>query len=142
MQKNFAEQGLKTILITTNEQQGWLIPQYIVDFEAKLLADKINKPSWQPEPNYSESYLKIKSPGDALSLANTCWFTCAVFPEWGSRKGISLNYYIDMGKSCYSIVLEHNEIPTIYAMQKYFEFLAETAYTAIRHYGDFRNMWD
>lgn len=134
--------GIKTILRETNEQQGWTIPESVLDWQARILAEKIDKNPWQPEPSYAVRYLTIKKPQEALELGNTCWFTRAVFPELGERRGISASYYVDMGRGCYARVLEHSELPTVRIVYEHFEFLAETAYTAIRHYGDFRSMWD
>lgn len=135
---------IRSILTDTYELHGWTIPEYVVQYETQVLASKINTPNWQPEPSYAEQYLTIRTEQQALHLANTCWFTRAVFPELGTRRGIRASYYVDMGQSCYDRVINRTSVPTptIVAMRDHFEFLAEAAYTAIRHYGDFRSMWD
>lgn len=141
--KNYAAiNGIKHILIETNDRQGWDIPEYIVTYEAEVLASKIDRNPWQPEPSYAERYMTVRTIRDALDLADTCWFTRAVFPELKSRHGIRADYYVDIGTSCYGRVLEQSTIPAIRAMHDHFEFLAETVYTAVRNYGDFREMWD
>lgn len=142
MLNQVAVQGIKSILSDTNKLHGWRIPDYVIDYEAGVLASKIDRVPWQPEPSYAERYMQLRTPRDAIELANTCWFTRAVFPELKQRHGISERYYVDMGVACYETVLKHNDWPAVRTLHKHFEFLAETAYTAIRHYGEFRSMWD
>lgn len=139
---NAATTGIRAILEETYQSQGWTIPLDIVSYQTRLLSERIDRKNWQPEPSYAQRYMTIKTPKEALELAETCWFTRAVFPELGSRRGINSSYYVDMGQGCYELVLRYNDAPTVRTMHRHFEFLAEAAYTAIRHYGEFRSMWD
>ena len=142
MLNDVAVKGIRSILVETNDRHGWRIPDYVTDYLARVLAAKIDRNPWQPEPSYAERYMTIRTPVEALELANTCWFTRAVFPELKQRHGIKASYYVQLGSSCYEMVLKHTDMPAVRTLHKNFEFLAETAYTAIRHYGDFRSMWD
>lgn len=142
MLNDVAVKGIRSILVETNERHGWLIPDYVTDYLARVLASKIDRNPWQPEPSYAERYMMLRTPAEALELANTCWFTRAVFPELKSRHGVQSSYYVQLGSSCYEMVLKHTDMPAVRTLHKNFEFLAETAYTAIRCYGDFRSMWD
>lgn len=142
MENTIAIMGIRDILNETNERHGWVIPEYVVDYEARVLASKIDRNPWQPEPSYAERYMTLRSITEALELANTCWFTRAVFPELKRKHGIQSSYYVQLGSSCYEMVLKHSDMPAVRSLHKNFEFLAEAAYTAIRHYGDFRSMWD
>lgn len=142
MNNTIAVNGIKDILVETNERHGWTIPEYVVDYEARVLASKIDRNPWQPEPSYAERYMTLRSAAEALELANTCWFTCAVFPELKRRHGVNSSYYVQLGTGCLEMVLKHSDMPAVRTLHRHFEFLAETAYTAIRHYGDFRSMWD
>ena len=137
-----AVREFRNILTDTNELMGWRIPNYVIEYESRIFASKLEQPNWQPEPSYAERYLTIRTAQQALDLANTCWFTRSVFPELGSRRGISESYYVQLGQSCYDRVLRDSDSQTVETMRDHFEFLAETAYTAIRHYGKFRSMWD
>lgn len=137
-----AVREFRNILTDTNELMGWRIPNYVIEYESRIFAAKLAQPNWQPEPSYAERYLMIRTSQQALDLANTCWFTRSVFPELGSRRGISESYYVQLGQSCYDRVLRDTDSQTVETMRDHFEFLAEAAYTAIRHYGDFRSMWD
>lgn len=137
-----ATQAIKQILTDTNKLHGWLIPNYVIDYESRILAERIDRPNWRPEPSYAEQFMTIQTSDQALDLANQCWFTRAVFPELGERKGIKSTYYVQMGQSCYDWAQKIMPSPTLAVMRDHFEFLAECTYMAIRHYGDFRSMWD
>lgn len=139
-----AVKGIRSILVETYELHGWTIPEYIVEYQTQILADKLDKNPWQPEPSYAEQYLKIRTRAQALALANTCFFTRTVFPELNQHRGINSGYYVDLGQSCYDMAIRSDSMvsPTLTMMRDHFEFLSEAAYTAIRHSGDFRSMWD
>ena len=137
-----AIQGFRDILVETCTRQGWTIPTETLDYTVKILADKLDKNPWQPEPSYAERYLTLRTPTEALELGNTCWFTRAVFPELLERRGLKPSYFVDMGQGCYSLVLKHTEHPAVRTLYTHFEFTAEMAHTAVRNYGRFREMWD
>jgi len=139
-----SRQSIRDILEETYQLHGWDIPQYVIRYQAELLASYIDQVNWRPEPSYAECYLQIRTCEQALHLGNVCWFTRAVFPELGERRGIRASYYVDMGTSCYDrvIVEERASTPTIEIMRDHFEFLAECAHTAIRYHGHWRSMWD
>jgi hypothetical protein len=142
MQNHTAINGFRDILVETCTRQGWTIPEPTLDYTVKILADKLDKNPWQPEPSYAERYLTLKTVSDALDLGNTCWFTRAVFPELMERRGLKASYFVDMGQGCYGMVLKHNKHPAIETLYTHFEFTAEMVYTAVRYYGGFREMWD
>ena len=137
-----AVNGIRAILEETYEQHGFDVPPVVINYTAHILADKIDKNPWQPEPSYAEQFMQIRTMAQALDLGNTCWFTRAVFPELGERRGIKSSYYVDLGQGCYELVLRYSDAPAVRALHKHFEFLAEAAYTAIRLNGEFRSMWD
>ena len=97
---------------------------------------------WQPEPSYAEAYLKLKTPAQALELGDTCFFTRSVFPELMNRRGLSSDYFVQLGQGSYSFVLNYNELPHIRAIRDNFEFLAEVVHTAVRYHGHWRSMWE
>lgn len=137
-----AVNGIRSILEETYEQHGFQVPPLVISYTAQILADKIDKNPWQPEPSYAERYLTLKTVHEALDLGNTCWFTRAVFPELGSKHGISASYYVQLGQGCYQRVLAHNPHPAISILNQHFEWTAELAHTAVRYYGQFRSLWD
>jgi len=134
--------GFKDILTDTLKLQGWEIPSPVVTYTVQILANKVDKNSWQPEPSYAEKYMTIKSIFDAQELGDTCFFTRAIFPEIGNKRGINPSYYVDMGQGCYSYVLRVCPDPAIKQIRDHFEFLAEVVWTSIREFGHFRPLWE
>ena len=132
----------RRILTDTNELHGWNIPNNIVEYEARILAERIDCPDWRPKDSYAETYLKITNSEAALAFGNVCWFTRSVFPELGNNRGITQDYWVKLGQSSYDRALRTVPSITVTQMRDNFEFLAETVLTAFRHYGSFRSMWD
>lgn len=136
--------AFKTLLTDTLDRQGWTMPMPLINYTVSILAEKLDKNPWQPEPSYAEQWMTIRTAEQALALGNTCWFTRAVFPELMQRRGIASSYYVDLGQGCYDRVLRGSyiDLPTVRAMRDHFEFTAEIALTAIRSEGGFRSMWE
>ncbi len=141
MENLVAINGIRDILKETITEHGWHIPEPVFEYTVRILADKVDCMPWQPEPSYAEAYMKIKTPTEALALGNTCFFTRSVFPELLERRGLSQNYFVELGQGSYTIVLKHADLPHIRAIRDNFEFLSEVVYTAVRLNGCFRSMW-
>jgi hypothetical protein len=137
------EQAFSDLLTETMDRQGWQIPRSLQRTMVSILVDKIDRNPWQPEPSYAEQYLQVRTAQGLRSLGDTCWFTRAVFPQLGERRGITASYYTDLGQCCYSRLLQHTgPDTTIELMIRHFDFLAEVAWTVIYSQGRFREMWD
>lgn len=134
--------GFEDILHETLELQGWEVPNPVVVYTTNLLAEKLDKNPWLPEPSFAERYMTLKNVSDAQDLGDTCFFTRAVFPELGNRRGINSSYYVTIGQGCYDQVLRIIPDPALRQMRDHFEFLAEVVWTSVRAYGQFRPLWD
>lgn len=141
MENTTAVQGIRDILQHTVQAHSWQIPPTVFDYTVRILAEKVDQMPWQPTPSYAEAYMMMRTPHQALTLGNTCFFTRAVFPEMGQRRGIGSDYYVQLGQGSYNMVLQHSAMPHIRVMRDHFEFLAEVVYTAVRLNGEFRSMW-
>jgi len=141
MENIVAVNGIRDILKETVEAHSWQIPEPVLEYTVRILADKVDKMPWQPEPSYAEAYLKLRTPSAALELGNTCFFTRSVFPELLERRGLQASYFVELGQGSYTIALKHAPMPHIQALRDNFEFLAEIVYTAVRMNGNFRSMW-
>lgn len=137
-----ALKGFEDILTETLELQGWEIPNPVVEYTVRLLAEKIDQNPWQPQPSFAERYMTIRSVADAQLLGDTCFFTRALFPEIGIRRGINSSYYVDMGQGCYAYVIKNKPNKALKQMHDHFEFLAEVVWTSIRAHGHFRSLWN
>ena len=138
----FAQREFRKLLLECLERQGWDVPENLANYATDILVEKLDKNPWQPEPSYAEQYMTVTDPRALLSLGETCWFTRAVFPDIGLRRGITANYYVELGTGCYARAQKHIHNPTLEAMQQHFEFIAEVAHTAIWSKGGFRSMWE
>ena len=141
MENIVAVNGIRDILKETVEAHSWQIPEPVLEYTVRILADKVDKMPWQPEPSYAEAYMKLRTPSAALELGNTCFFTRSVFPELLERRGLQASYFVELGQGSYTIALKHAPMPHIQALRDNFEFLAEIVYTAVRMNGSFRSMW-
>ena len=137
------EQAFDQLFEDTLNRQGWTVPKSLQRTMVSILVSKIDKSSWRPEPSYAEQYLMARTPNALKALGDTCWFTRAVFPQLGERRGISASYYTDLGQGCYTRLLNYTGPDTnLELMIRHFDFLAEVAWTVIHRQGRFREMWD
>lgn len=142
MQENdIARAMIGDIVEETVQAQGWMIPPRVLDYTVKILADRVAQVPFTPEPSYAEAYMKLRTPAEALAFGDTCFFTRSVFPEILERRGLTQNYFVELGQSSYTMVLKHAEVTHIRMLRDHFEFMAEVIHTSIRHTGYFRSMW-
>jgi hypothetical protein len=136
------EQAFNVLMTDTLDRQGWNIPQKLQQHMVEVLVSKLDQNPWQPEPSYAEQYMSVRTVSAIMALGDTCWFTRAVFPDIGARRGLNASYYTDLGQGCYSRVLAqigpHSHLQQL---RDHFDFLAEVAWTVIHSQGDFREMW-
>lgn len=80
-----------------------LLEAYLVD----LLASRVDRVDLIPEPSFAERYLVLQSQGrlsDLRDYADQCLFFTALMPEYGNRRGLSMDYYCTLGISSYYTV--------------------------------------
>ena len=136
------EQAFDQLFDDTLNRQGWLVPKSLQRAMVSILVEKLDKNPWQPEPSYAELYLTARTPETLKWLGDTCWFTRAIFPQLGTRRGISASYYTDLGQGCYSRLLNYiGPDNNLELMIRHFDFLAEVAWTVVHSQGQFREMW-
>jgi hypothetical protein len=142
MENTAAVMGIRAILTETVTAHGWQIPQPVLEYTVRILAEKVDQVPFTPEPSYAERYMMIKTATEALELGNTCFFTRSVFPELLERRGLTSSYLVGLGQGSYTMALKHTNMPHIRVMRDNFEFLSEVVYTSIRLNGEFRSMWE
>jgi len=86
----------------TRKSYGFELPGDVEQYVVLLLADHVDRPDWMPANSFAESYLTIQTSQDAKVLGDECLFLCGVFPQYGQRRGLDLNYYAAIGSSSYS----------------------------------------
>jgi hypothetical protein len=140
--RDWTRQQIREILTETWQRQGWQVPDAITDYECAILVEMLARVPWQPQPSYAERYMALKQPQEFLEFGNVCWFTRAVFPQCLQRRGLTEQYFTDLGTAAWQRALDYYDNPTLEQLCQYFDYTAEMTYTAIHCHGDFRSMWD
>ena len=105
----------------TQNDTGFTLPIHIESYIVLLLANFVEKPDFLPNTSFAESFLNNQSPKE---LADTCLFVSGVFPDFGSKNGISRRYYQDIGISSYDIVSNTLNTDLFSDLSKHFVFLS------------------
>ena len=111
----------------TKETHGYELPVELESYVVYLLANYIDRPDFLPEQSFAEAYLKLERPYNhsAKELGDTCLFVTGVFPTYGSRKGLSIKYYSNIGKSSYSMAGEVLNIDLFENLSQHFDVLRD-----------------
>ncbi len=77
-----------------------LLENYIVD----LLTERLHRVDIIPEPSFAERYLILSQKprlSELKDYADSALFFCSLMPEYGRRRGLSMDYYATLGISTY-----------------------------------------
>jgi hypothetical protein len=113
-----------TVIDQAKNKHGWPIPVYIEQYLSAVLANYVDKPDWQPQPSWAETLLSVQSANAAKVLGDQAMFAAAVFPNMLERKGISQDYFYNIGKVSYGHA-ERINYHLFNTLSRNFEFLAE-----------------
>ena len=87
------------------ERTGFTPPSLLLDYLTLLLASRLNRVDLIPDPSFAERYLLLNqtpSISGFKDYADTCLFFTSLMPEYGQRRGLSLDYYSSLGISAYA----------------------------------------
>jgi hypothetical protein len=90
-----------------SKRTGFTAPHALMDYLAELLASRLERTDIIPDPSFAERYLMLLQAPRAEPLqdfADSCLFFTSLMPEWGQRRGISMDYYCTLGISSYYTV--------------------------------------
>ncbi len=85
-------------------ETGFEMPQMLESYLVDLLADRLNRVDIIPEPSFAERYLQLYTKPTVVELkdyADSALFFCSLMPEYGRRRGLSMDYYATLGISTY-----------------------------------------
>jgi hypothetical protein len=80
------------------------MPNLLLDYLTELLASRLTRVDLIPDPSFAERWLIINQNPTTLALkdyGDTCLFFTALLPEYGRRRGLSIDYYSSLGISSY-----------------------------------------
>ncbi len=111
------------IVKETQDRYGYDLPFDIEVYVVMLLSSRVDKPDFLPEDSFAESYMKLKGI-EAKHLGDTCLFTVGVFPEYGVRKGLTQEYFSNIGMTSYDIATSYLDDKLFSDLRDHFMFLS------------------
>lgn len=80
------------------------MPESLESYLVELLAQRVDNTELIPEPSFAERYLMLYQTRNVAVIrefADTCLFFTSLLPEYGRRRGLSMDYYATLGISSY-----------------------------------------
>lgn len=111
------------IVKETQDRYGYDLPFDIEVYVVMLLSSRVDKPDFLPTESFAESYMKLKGI-EAKNLGDTCLFTMGVFPEYGARKGLTPEYFSNIGMTSYDIATSYLDDSLFSDLRDHFLFLS------------------
>lgn len=87
-----------------SQHTGFEMPLLLEDYVVDIMADRVARPDIIPEPSFAERYLQLYQQPRLWELkdyADSALFFCSLMPEYGRRRGLSMDYYATLGISTY-----------------------------------------
>lgn len=86
------------------ERTGFTPPELLLDYLVLLLSSRLNRTDIIPDPSFAERFLLLQQNPSTPALvdyADTCLFFTSLMPEYGRRRGLTMDYYCTLGISAY-----------------------------------------
>ena len=86
---------------------GFTAPELLLDYLATLLDSRLTRTDIIPDPSFAERYLLLCQNPKASALVDyvdSALFFCSLMPDYGQRRGLSMDYYATLGISSYYTV--------------------------------------
>ena len=117
------------------DRTGFSAPELLIQYLADLLASRLDRVDLIPDPSFGERWLVLQQSGhvgDFKDYADTCLFFTSLMPEYGLRRGLSLDYYATLGISSYYTVGDRVADDRYIQLGNWFYHLQKFLNTAIR----------
>ena len=126
--------AFRSVVIDTQAETGFELPESIEAYVVMLLAHNLDRPDFLPEDSFAQAYLKLRRPGDyaAKDLGDACLLVTGVFPLYGIKHGLDRSYYQDIGISSYEIVSETLNGELFSQLSTHFVFISDFISEATR----------
>jgi len=102
---------------------GFAAPLPLLGYLADMLDSRLTHTELIPEPSWAERYLEFYSGADAgliRDYADTCLVFVSLLPQYGQRRGLSLDYYATLGISSYYTVGDLTDDPRMTQLGNWF----------------------
>jgi hypothetical protein len=98
------EQQFRQHLLGQCESTGFAPPELLLDYLVVLLSSRLHRVDIIPDPSFAERWMLLQQRPSTPALVDygdTCLFFTAILPEYGHRRGLSIDYYSTLGISAY-----------------------------------------
>jgi hypothetical protein len=117
------------------QKTGFTAPELLLDYLADLLASRLTRVDLIPDPSFGERYLQLyqeSNPHSFKDYADSALFFCSLMPDYGRRRGLSMDYYATLGISTYYTVADIVEDSRYTQLGNWFYHLQRFLNTAIK----------
>ena len=83
---------------------GCAVPELLTEYLIDLLVSRLDRVDIIPNPSFAERYLQLyikPKISEIVDYADSVLFFCSLLPEYGRRRGLSMDYYATLGISSY-----------------------------------------
>lgn len=117
------------------DRTGCQIPPLLTAYIVDLLSLRVDRVDIIPDPSFAERYLQLYLEpriSDIVDYADSALFFCSLMPEYGRRRGLSMDYYATLGISSYYAAGDLAEDPRYTQLGNWFYDLQRIITAAIR----------
>lgn len=138
---DFYVSAFNSIVEETKTQQGYELPEDVEVYVVMLLASFVTRADFLPDKSFAQTLLTMKNHRNAKDLGDTCLFVTGVFPTYGNKKGLGVEYYQSIGSSSYSQTA-HVLHPTLFnKLSKHFVFISDFINASVNSNNSLHNLF-
>lgn len=130
-----ARDVIYTHIHTHKKEVGFEMPELLEYYLVDMLTERLDRLDIIPEPSFAERYLNLYQgydPGKFKDYADSALFFCSLMPEYGRRRGLSMDYYATLGISTYYALGDLAEDPRYTQLGNCFYHLQKFLSSAIK----------
>ena len=130
-----ARDVIYTHIHTHRQNTGFDMPELLEYYLVDMLTERLDRVDIIPEPSFAERYLRLYQGFDHSEFkdyADSALFFCSLMPEYGQRRGLSMDYYATLGISTYYALGDIAEDPRYTQLGNWFYHLQHFLESAIR----------
>jgi hypothetical protein len=123
-------------LVRDHQQRtGFEMPLLLEQYVVELLASRLDRVDVIPQPSFAEHYLTLcqRPRADQLKdFGDSALFFCSLMPDYGQRRGLSMDYYATLGITTYYNLGDMIKDPRFTQLGNWFYHLQKFLNSAIR----------
>jgi hypothetical protein len=132
---NITRGQFERLLVEHSENTGFVVPELLLHYLVNLLDSRLTRTELIPDPSFAERYLMLYHSSDVsqyIDYADSALFFCSLMPEYGVRRGLSMEYYATLGISTYYAAGDLIEDDRYIQLGNWFYHLQKFLCTAIK----------